>query len=456
MTSHDKTRKVTMKDVARQARVALGTVSRIVNGNATVTPELRKHVETVIDQLGYRPNPTARTLRTNRTNAIGIIVTDLRQPIAARLAAAASEVVRGRGFAPIVGDFLGDTRSEETLLRFMAERGVDGLLLTISSDEDPVLLEMIEGLDIPIVLWERDAAGRFPSVRSDHRLGARLAAASLIGLRRRVLLVAGHEQTWVGREQVAGVQEGLADQAALAVEHTGRFSPDRLAVALVGPDRPDAVIANIHDIPAIMVTIARSGLSCPADISVISIGDDPFLEIASPAISAIRLRPDLVGVMAAQALIARLDHKKARPAPTSELVIYGAAECAGDQMGAACPPAAPRYGPGGCAAHRQRPLPEARRWTQSRLLRAVKAYFRDGLLPETVLCRAGPRETDDRLPAIVAAIKGVDTDIARQAIFDRLEAMRERTPRGRTRWQTSSVKMLLERAERLGLLSIPR
>jgi chromosome partitioning protein len=85
------------------------------------------------------------------------------------------------------------------------------------------------------------------------------------------------------------------------------------------------------------------------------------------------------------------------------------------------------------------------------LLRAVNAYVRDGFLPETVLDRAGRRETDDRLPAIVAAIKGADPDITLQAICTRLEAMRERTPRGRTSWQPSSVKMLLERAERLGL-----
>ena len=86
------------------------------------------------------------------------------------------------------------------------------------------------------------------------------------------------------------------------------------------------------------------------------------------------------------------------------------------------------------------------------LLRAVNAYVRDGFLPAEVLTRAGRRETDDRLPAIVAAIKGADPDITLQAICSRLEAMRERTPRGRTSWQPSSVKMLLERAERLGLL----
>ena len=98
------------------------------------------------------------------------------------------------------------------------------------------------------------------------------------------------------------------------------------------------------------------------------------------------------------------------------------------------------------------PLPYDRRWTQSRLLRAVKAYVRDGFLPAEVLDRAGRRETDDRLPAIVAAIKGADPGITLQAICDWLESMRERTPRGRMSWQPSSVRMLLERAERIGLL----
>ena len=98
------------------------------------------------------------------------------------------------------------------------------------------------------------------------------------------------------------------------------------------------------------------------------------------------------------------------------------------------------------------PLPEGRRWTQGRLMRAVNAYVRGGFLEEAVLGRADRLKTDDRLVAIVAAIKGADPDVTLQAICDRLEAMRERTPRGRVKWQPSSVKMLLDRAARLGLI----
>ena len=94
---------------------------------------------------------------------------------------------------------------------------------------------------------------------------------------------------------------------------------------------------------------------------------------------------------------------------------------------------------------------DAKAWTQPRLIRAANTFVREGLLPATILGRALRAEKDDRLPAIVAAIKGANPKITLEAICQRLEAMRERTPRGRTKWQPSSVKMLLERAARLGL-----
>lgn len=315
MRSASKPRKATIKDVAQRANVALGTVSRIINGNSTVSPELRGHVEAVIRELGYRPNASARTMRTQRTQAIGIIVTDLRQPVAASLVAAASEAAREHGFAPIVGDFLNDVVAEETLLRFMSERGVDGLVLTISSDENADLLVRLEAMAIPVVLWERDGGSLFPSVRTDHRLGAKMAAEALRARgRRNVLLVAGHEHTWTGREQVAGLRQGLGEETRLSVVHTGRFDPAWLYTALTSEGPFDAIVANVHDIPQILMTVGRAGLDCPRDISVIAIGDDPFLAICNPPVASVRLQPEIVGSTAARLLLALIDQKPgARP-----------------------------------------------------------------------------------------------------------------------------------------------
>jgi hypothetical protein len=95
---------------------------------------------------------------------------------------------------------------------------------------------------------------------------------------------------------------------------------------------------------------------------------------------------------------------------------------------------------------------EAQAWSLPRLIRAAKTFVREGLLPETILSRATSSDKDDRLPAIVAGIKGANPEMTLQAICDRLETMRERTPRGRSKWGTSSVNMILVRAKRLGLL----
>lgn len=91
-------------------------------------------------------------------------------------------------------------------------------------------------------------------------------------------------------------------------------------------------------------------------------------------------------------------------------------------------------------------------WSVERLRRAVARFVREGLLPKSVLDRARPAATNDRLLAIVAAIKGADPEITLQGIGRRLEEMRERTPRGRDKWQPSSVKMLVDRAREQGLL----
>ncbi|MFA7433307.1 MAG: recombinase family protein [Gemmobacter sp.] len=92
------------------------------------------------------------------------------------------------------------------------------------------------------------------------------------------------------------------------------------------------------------------------------------------------------------------------------------------------------------------------RWTVERLTRATRRYVREGLLDPGLLARAPRADADDRLLAIVAGIRGAAPDMTLQAICDRLEDMRERTPRGRSRWQPSSVRMLLKRAEARGLL----
>lgn len=291
---------VTIKDVARRAGVAIGTVSRILNGHSSVNSDLRAQVQKVIDEMGYQPNASARTLRTNRTQAIGIIVTDLRQPIAAAMVATASTLARRHGFAPIVGEYHYEGDREAQLLAFMRERKVDGLILSISSDRDDALVNRVKSLSTPVVLWERDTGGKLPSVRSDQRAGSARAAEVLLAAgRKRPLIISGGAHSWTGREQVAGL-DGFEE---LVVLHTEALDLVAFRTALRDCD---AVVANVHDIPMILAVAREEGLVVPGDLSLVSLGDDPFLEFTAPAITAVRTRPDLVAAQAMDILLRQL------------------------------------------------------------------------------------------------------------------------------------------------------
>lgn len=92
-------------------------------------------------------------------------------------------------------------------------------------------------------------------------------------------------------------------------------------------------------------------------------------------------------------------------------------------------------------------------WSIERLKRAAKRYVRDGLLPATVLDRAPRRYPDNRLLAIVAGMRHADPDVTLAGIATRLEQMRERTPRGNTKWYPLTVRLLLQRAEKMGMIA---
>ena len=95
-------------------------------------------------------------------------------------------------------------------MAFMRDRAVDGLIMIVNRDADPTTVQRLKALKIPIVLWERDTAGVFDAVLTEHRAGARAATEHLLALGHRdVALVAGHPDTWVGREQIGGFEEAF-------------------------------------------------------------------------------------------------------------------------------------------------------------------------------------------------------------------------------------------------------
>lgn len=321
-----KKRGLTVKDVARVAGVAVGTVSRVLNDNATVMPDVREKVWVAMRELNYEPNAVARSMRAGATHVVGCIVSDVVQLTAAQMITGAERLLRDAGYAMFVASARYDIAAERDIIRSFRQRKIDGLILVISNDEDPEYVAYLQALNLPIVLWERDAGGRFNCVLSDHRGGCSQATAYLLGLgHSRLALVTGHEKTWVGREMLRGYIEAHEARNMPVnldlVEGADKFDLNACTRLLSGSKRPTAIIAPINDLAVVMSVAKGLGLRVPMDLSVVSVGDSNLISMTSPALTVVRHDPRQVGKTAAELLLSLLG---ANPPSEQRRVIFPA------------------------------------------------------------------------------------------------------------------------------------
>jgi DNA-binding LacI/PurR family transcriptional regulator len=141
---------VTMKDVAKLAGVSLSTVSRVLNDSSLVREETAKKVEKAVEKLDYQINDSARILRTNTSNLIGVIGAGMERPFLANLLKGIEAEARERGFALIYGDSDGEFEKEQNYLNIMKQKKIDGIIL-ITTNYYNDLLSIVKNYNIPVV-----------------------------------------------------------------------------------------------------------------------------------------------------------------------------------------------------------------------------------------------------------------------------------------------------------------
>ncbi|MBN9182596.1 MAG: LacI family DNA-binding transcriptional regulator, partial [Microbacterium sp.] len=197
----------TMHDVARIAGVSVKTVSNVINDHPHVRPATRDRVLEAIEQLGYRPNLSARGLRSGKTGIIGLAVPELRENYFAELADAVIRVAGSRGLGVVVEQTGGDRDAELRSISGARLRFTDGILFSplVTATE---LLEMRAGRSIPLVLLgEHDFDGRYDHVAIDNERAAYDATAHLVSLGRRRIAAIGaqpQEDYATPRKRTAG------------------------------------------------------------------------------------------------------------------------------------------------------------------------------------------------------------------------------------------------------------
>jgi LacI family transcriptional regulator len=316
---------VTIRDVARVAKVHPGTVSRALNEEtrALVNPETAERVIRAAEQLGYRPNRIARGLKTSRSHTIGVLIPDITNPLFPPILRGIEDRLDEAGYTSLIVNTDNDAERERIYLEAMRARQVDGFISATARLDRELLVELAEG-GTPLVLVNRSLEdGSVPAVTVNDRQGVALAVEHVIALgHSHVGHVAGPQNLSTGHQRHLGFIDAMRASGrevpserirfgAFFTEEEGARVCDELLEAV--PDLTAIVAAN--DLMAIGCydTLEQRGLTCPDDISVVGFNDMPFVDRLRPPLTSVRIPQREIGKVAADLLLDQLSGGKKTP-----------------------------------------------------------------------------------------------------------------------------------------------
>ena len=317
--------RATLKDVAALAGVHPGTASRAINAATRdlVNEETARRVLAAADELGYRPNPIARGLKTSRSYTVGVLIPDLTNPLFPRIVRGIQDKLEESGYTPLIANTDNDPARERADIEAMRARQVDGLITATAHRHDDLEIDGAGG-ELPVVLVNRrHEQGTRPSVVADDRLGVRLAIEHLVALgHRRIAHLAGPQDLSTGYLRLQGFREALADagieyddELVLAADAFVEEEGQRLCNELLDRGLEVTAIFAGNDLMALGcydAFVAR-GIVCPDQISVVGFNDMPFAAWFDPPLTTVHLPQYEIGERAAELLLERLRDPAAEP-----------------------------------------------------------------------------------------------------------------------------------------------
>ncbi len=305
--------KPTVKDVARDAGVSIGTVSRVLSKNATVNEGIRQRVEESIARLGYSPSSLGRSLRLNKSDIIALVIPDITNPFFADLAKHLEVLASAAGYSVLLANTHDDPEAEKTQVQSLLGRVPAGIVIAPVSNSFAGE-RLSKG--VACVTVDRPLAG-YSLVSVDNVEGGRLAAEHLLELgHRRIGYVAGPSTTEVSLQRLQGFRDEIVSaQTRLGGEiqftsvegHFDYKSGEEMGRRLLSvPEemRPTA-IATANDQQAIgLLRCSRDmGIRVPEDLSIVGFDDIPLASLVLPRLTTIRQPVQQIAEIAVRAVL---------------------------------------------------------------------------------------------------------------------------------------------------------
>ena len=308
----------TILDVAKLAKVAVGTVSNVLNGKVPVSDSRRRRVQKAIEKLGYTQNILATGLRRRRTPMVGVCVPHTSVAYFSALVDAFEEVGADRGYKIIQVFTQLDPAQELDRVQALLHYHVAGLILVPSIQPDRTLKALAKA-GTPVVIIDRPTGTSiFDEVTFDNRGAMFDVARRLIALgHRRIVLIVQQPKLSTTRLRIRGLKEAVAEAGASAAALIVQCGPDeitltsRLAELLRQDNPPTAFVAANNTIAAWLMRALRSlQVDFPKDVSVMAFGEPEWADLVTPRLSVVRQPTGEIARTAWELLIRRMNDEK--------------------------------------------------------------------------------------------------------------------------------------------------
>lgn len=293
------TRRTTIADVALQAGVSIKTVSRVANNEANVRPKTRVHVQRVIDELQYRPDPSARSLSSRKSYRVGLLYDNPSASYLINIQHGSLKTIRAEGYDLVIYpcDYVDDQLPEE--VKAMVRQGrVDGLVLTPPLSDMESVTRVLEDARMPFMcIAPADYASNDHCVFTNDRQSCTEVMRYLVGLGHRDIgFIIGHPDHRAVGNRFLGYKDGL-EEAGIPLRgeliqqgyNTFDSGVESARELLTGDTVPTAIFASNDDMAAGVLKAAHEmGLSVPGDLSVVGFDDIPLASQVWPSLTTIR------------------------------------------------------------------------------------------------------------------------------------------------------------------------
>jgi LacI family transcriptional regulator len=312
----------TIRDVALRAGVSVTTVSHVVNRTRKVSPQAQARVEDAIRALEYVPSAVARSLKSNTTHTLGMMLPNSSNPYFAEVAHSIELRSFEAGYNVILCTSDDAPHKQRVYLQVLAQRRIDGLIV-VSSGDDAALPALLTGMNIPLVLVDREiGALEYDLVETAHMQGGLLATRHLVSLgHRRIACIAGPAGLTPSEQRIAGWRLALRE-SGLAIHEpwllrggfTSQHGYAAMHAMLRQPLRPSAVFA-CNDLMAIgaMCAAYECSVRVPDELSIVGFDDIELLAYTSPPLTTVAQPKQRIGALAVDMLLEQVQGRREQP-----------------------------------------------------------------------------------------------------------------------------------------------